>query len=113
MTDRNRKSPAAISRRRFVGLLAASSAALLARSASAEDPMAAQPADETPVPAKPAAKKPAPKPVAATLTPAQKEFDRQRASTLATAKTIREFPLSPGGELGVTFRPMRAARRGR
>ncbi len=49
---------------------------------------------------------PAPAPSAA-----QKEFDRQRAGTLATLKTLREHPLPPGGDLPVVFRPQRTRKR--
>lgn len=98
---------AAITRRRFVGLLAAGSAALAASSALAAAPKpAAKPAPK-PAP-KPAATKPASsKPSSAEL---QKEFDRQRKGTLDTLATLRKFPLPPGGDLPVVFRPLRTVR---
>jgi hypothetical protein len=43
----------------------------------------------------------------------QKEFDRQRAGTRDTIKTLREFPLPPGGDLPVVFRPLRPVRKER
>ena len=90
---------AAITRRRFVGLLAAGSAALATSSALAA---AAKPAP------KPAASKPGPtKPSSAEL---QKEFERQRKGTLDTLTTLRKFPLPPGGDLPVVFRPLRTVR---
>lgn len=82
----------AISRRRFVTMVAAGSAVLLARPGRAQDG-AAKPADAS-------ASKPT------TLSAAtQKEFDRQRAGMLATLKTLREAPLPPGGDLPVVFQP--------
>ena len=94
---------AAITRRRFVGLLAAGSAALAAPSALAAAPKpAAKPAP------KPSASKPGPsKPSSAEL---QKEFERQRKGTLDTLATLRKFPLPPGGDLPVVFRPLRTVR---
>jgi hypothetical protein len=94
-----------MSRRRFVTLLAAGSAAVAARPALA----AAAASPKRTKPAAPPAAKPAP----ATAAALQKEFDRQRAGTLDTLKTLRKFPLPPGGDLPVVFRPLRAARKGR
>ena len=96
-----------LSRRKFVSLLAAGSAAALA---PADAVAAAAAARRKPV------KAPAPKPTApAPPAPSaeQKEFDRQRANTLAALKTIREFKLPPGGDLALVFRPMTSPRRGR
>jgi len=109
MTAREKPAPAtAVSRRRFVTLVAAGSAALLAPSGVA----APAPTARHKRPGATAGKSqshaaaPAPPP-----TPAQKEFDRQRAGTLTTLKTLREFPLPPGGDLPVVFRPQRARKR--
>ena len=52
------------------------------------------------------------KPAAPAPSAAEKEFERQRASTLATLKTLREVPLPPGGDLPVVFRPRRTRRQG-
>lgn len=85
-------SASALSRRRFVTMVAAGSAVLLARPGRADE-TAAKTADA-------ATRK------ASTLSAAtQKEFDRQRAGMLATLKTLREAPLPPGGDLPVVFQP--------
>lgn len=89
----------ALSRRRFVTLVAAGSAVLLARPAAAADRRTGR---------KPAGTRTAPLSAAT-----QKEFDRQRAGMLSTLKTIREAPLPPGGDLPVVFRPRRTRRAGR
>ncbi len=89
-----------LSRRRFVALVAAGSAALLARPAAAAAPA-------------PAAKKPAKSAPAAPVRvakPAGSEIDRQRAATLETLKTIREHALGAGADLGYVFRPVRRTR---
>ena len=99
---RNIRSATPLSRRRFVTLVAAGSAVLLARPALAEPAVTRR--------RKPAA---APAPAVPSPSAAQKEFDRQRAATLATLKTLREFPLPPGGDLPVVFRPQRSRKRGR
>ena len=97
-----------LSRRRFVALVAATSAAVVAAPAGAavtRRKRAAAPGA-----------KPAPAEPAATAPPAsawQKEFERQKKSTLATLKTLRDFPLPPGGDLAVVFRPLRAGRKPR
>ena len=102
MSARRRPDAArALSRRRFVTLLATGSAAIAASPA-----LAATAA--TKKPATPPASKPA---VGATAL--QKEFDRQRAGTRDTIKTLREFQLPPGGDLPVVFRPLRPVRKGR
>ncbi|HEY6193686.1 MAG TPA: hypothetical protein VI504_01475 [Candidatus Eisenbacteria bacterium] len=109
MTAREKPRPApAVSRRQFVTLVAAGSAALLA------PPVVAASASRKPTaphrkPPIAAAEKPQPP----APTPAQKEFDRQRAGTLTTLKTLREFPLPPGGDLPVVFRPQRTGKRER
>ena len=98
------REPRRISRRRFVGMLAAGSAAALARTAAAAPaPRRRRPAVK-PTPELPATSPP---------TPEQKEFERQRASTLGVLKTIRDFDLPPGGDLAVVFRPLTGPRRGR
>jgi hypothetical protein len=102
-------SPQTLTRRGFVTLVAAGSAALLARPGLAEEVAPARkkgtsaPATAKPAPPEP----PAPPPSAA-----EKEFERQRAGTLSTLKTLREYPLPPGGDLPVVFRPQRARKRG-
>ena len=88
-----------LTRRSFVTLVAAGSAALLATPGLAADRGRTTRQKKTPE-AKPLP--PAPPPTAA-----QKEYDRQRTSTLATLKTLREFTLPPGGDLPVVFRPLR------
>jgi len=97
-----------LSRRRFVALVAATSAAVVAA------PAGAAVARRKRVPA-PAAR-PAPAESTATAPPAgawQKEFERQKKSTLSTLKTLRDYPLPPGGDLAVVFRPLRAGRKPR
>ena len=94
----------ALSRRRFVRLLAAGSAAIAASPALAAKAATAPPKK----PATPPASKPA-----ASAAALQKEFDRQRAGTLDTLKTLREFALPPGGDLPVVFRPLRRVRKER
>lgn len=105
-------TPRRLSRRHFVTLLAAGSAALAA-------PAIAAPAKRSkprtrPAPAKPAAPAaPATKSGASAASALQKEFDRQRAGTLATLKTIRDFELPPGGDLPVVFRALPRVKKGR
>jgi len=98
-------SPQTLTRRGFVTLVAAGSAALLARPGLAEEVAPAR---------KKGASAPAAKPVPPPPPPsaAEKEFERQRAGTLSTLKTLREYPLPPGGDLPVVFRPQRARKRG-
>lgn len=108
MTARRKTSPAqALTRRRFVTMVAAGSAVLLARPGLAA-PGGATRRKHSGGPAT----KPAPPP-SATSSAAQKEFDRQRAGTLATLKTLRDHPLPPGGDLPVVFRPQRTRRKDR
>ena len=90
---------ARLSRRRFVTLVAAGSAGALATG-----PVPGTGAQEAPAKAEAHAAAP---------TAAEKEFERQKKSTLATLKTIRDFPLPPGGDLAVVFRPLRATRKTR
>jgi hypothetical protein len=99
-------SPRTLTRRGFVTMVAAGSAVLLARPGLAEEAAATRRKGASAPAGKPLP--PAPPPSAA-----QKEFDRQRAGTLATLKTLREHPLPPGGDLPVVFRPQRARKRGR
>jgi hypothetical protein len=89
VSARRRPRAEKLSRRRFVSLLAAGSAAVLAS---------------------PVAGAQAPKPAPSA---AQKEFDRQLANTKSALKTIREYKLPPGGDLPVVFRPLGSPRRSR
>jgi hypothetical protein len=124
------RSKAKLSRRRFVALagVAALSAAgppsVLgpAPALAATEPVGAPDREAAGSAAATRPKKPGPsgaEPVKATTVPApapsphQKEFERQKAGTLATLKTIRAYPLPPGGELPVVFRPMRTPKKGR
>ena len=97
-----------ISRRRFVALAGASLAAAVTTGAAPVTPKK-KPASAAHAanPAAPAAK---PEPAAGGT---QKEFDRQKASTLATLKTLRAYALPPGGDLPVVFKPLRAPKKGR
>ena len=95
-----------ISRRRFVALAGAGLAAAVTTGATPATTKK-KPAAHAATPAAPAAK---PEPAAGGT---QKEFDRQKASTLATLKTIRAYPLPPGGDLPVVFKPLRAPKKGR
>ena len=106
MSDRPGKSTA-VSRRRFVAVLAAGSAALLARPAAAVAAAVA--------PVKPRAVPTArPRAAAPAMTAAQrKEFDRQRAATVETLKVIRGHVMPPGTEMASIFRARRPARKGR
>jgi len=97
VSARRRPRAEKLSRRRFVSLLAAGSAAVLA------PPVVGAPAPKS-------APKPAPSAAPST---AQKEFDRQLANTKSALKTIREYKLPPGGDLPVVFRPLSSPRRGR
>jgi hypothetical protein len=89
-----------ITRRRFVGMLAAGSAALVAGGAVAA------------VPAK--RKRPAAAAAEPALSPAdRKELERQRAATLTTLEVIRKHRMPPGTELASVFRPLKSRRAGR
>jgi len=103
-----RESPPArpLSRRRFVALVAGSAAALAS-------PAAAAPASRKPAAARSAKPLPPAAPPAPAASALEKELVRQRKSTLAALKILREYPLPPGGDLPVVFRPLRAERRGR
>jgi len=99
---------ASLSRRRFVALTGAGLAALSAGGALG----ATAPAKTTGT----KAKKPAADSTAAAPSPPmsahQKEYERQKAGTLSTLKTIRAYPLPPGGDLPVVFKPMRTPKKG-
>jgi len=93
-----------LSRRRFVALTGAGLAAL----------SAGGPALGAPEPAKSGGATKSKKPAAAAAAPAtpppsaqQKEYERQKTTTLSVLKTIRAYPLPPGGDLPVVFKPMR------
>ncbi|MCC6350415.1 MAG: hypothetical protein IT347_12580 [Candidatus Eisenbacteria bacterium] len=102
MNDRP-KPPTSVSRRRFVAVMAAGSAALLAR------PVAAA-AAAAPARARAAAGAQA----AAAMTPAQRrEYERQKSATLDTLKVIRGHAMPPGTEMASVFRARRGAKRER
>jgi hypothetical protein len=84
----------------------AGGSALGAEAKSAAKKPAATAAPGTTAPSAP----PAPAPA---MTPHQKEFERQKTGTLATLKTLRAYPLPPGGDLPVVFKPMRTPKKGR
>ena len=92
----DRPSKAAMSRRRFVTLVAAGSASLLAAG-----------------PARGAARRSAAaKPAARAMSPAtRRELERQRKSTRETLAKIRGHAMPPGTELGFVFRARQRARR--
>lgn len=89
-----------LTRRRFVGLVAASSAAWVAA------PGLAAPSRRPRTTAKP-------KPAKPTTPDVAQEIEHGRASTRETLKTVRAFKLPPGGDLSVVFVPMRGTRKGR
>ncbi len=89
------KSPAPLSRRRFVALMAAGSAALIAPGAGA-------------VATAPAKRRAA---GAATLAPVdRKELLRQQAATQATLQVIRGHAMPPGTEMASVFAPIKTRR---
>ena len=95
------------SRRRFLTLIAAGSAAIAARPAAA---LAAGPRRRHParppvgVPGAPAAEPP----------PALRaEFARQQRELEKTLKTLRDYPLEPGSDPAFVLMPMRAIRPGK
>jgi hypothetical protein len=105
------RSPAAArSRRRFMQLIAAGSAAALA------SPIAALAAEKAPV-RRPAAAKPAPRAAAPPSRPGvtAKELEKQKKYVADALKVIRDFELPPGSDQAFVYRPMRAgrARKGR
>jgi hypothetical protein len=87
-----------LSRRRFVSLLAAGSAGAVAAPALAAVRTRRRPVQKPPAP-----------PVADDAA-TRKEFERQRTQLLGALKAIRAFPLPPGGDLPVVFRPLRTPR---
>jgi hypothetical protein len=97
-----KKGSAPLSRRRFVTLLAAGSAALIAPGgaiAAATAPAA------TRRPARPAAT------ASAGLSQAdRKELIRQQAAARATVEVIRKHPMPPGTEMASIFKPLRSRR---
>lgn len=99
MSERSGK-PRPMSRRQFVTLVAAGSAALIAPAAGAAP---------APAPRKRRAGGGAGPRTASAAT--ERELARQRASTLETLKTIRGHAMPPGTELGFVFRAVRPTRR--
>ena len=93
------------SRRRFLKLMAAGSAGLLAGAASgaAAPARRAKTARAKTGSAKLAAEIPRSKAV-------QAEIESQRKYLAKTLKTIRDYPLTPGSEMAFAFRPIKAAR---
>jgi hypothetical protein len=89
-----------LSRRRFVTLVAAGSAAFVASPIAAVTPAVRRRASA------------APKPATATLSEAdRREIARQRKSTADTLTVIRKHAMPPGTEMAAIFRPRRSARR--
>jgi len=112
VSARRQSGADALSRRRFVALVAAGSASVLSTGVSgAAAKKSTKPAAKVPA-TKPTAT-PAPAPAKPAPSAEQKEFDRQKASTQTTLKTIRDYPLPPGGDLAVVFRPLRQPKKGR
>lgn len=103
------KAAPKLSRRRFVALTGAGLAAL---SAGGPALGASAPAKSSTKAKKPAADSTSAAP-APPMSAHQKEYERQKAGTLSTLKTIRAYPLPPGGDLPVVFRPMRTPKKGR
>ncbi len=93
------------SRRRFLRLVAAGSAAVVAGPVAAAVKKA--PRAKRPVPAKPAAAAAAPPTLA-------EEIRKQKASLEQSLKALRDYPLpAGGGEPGFTFVPLKARRKER
>jgi hypothetical protein len=94
------------SRRSFLKILAAGSAAVATRPAAG---LAATRARRAP-----AAKAAAPAHATAAPPPAalRAEIERQRKDLDKILKTLREFPLPPGSSPAFVFRPLRATRAG-
>ncbi len=111
--NRKPRSTPAVSRRRFVTLMAAGSAALIATPALTAAP-ALSAADDTrrKGTSTPSAKPAPPAPVPVEASRSAKELARQRAGTLATLKVVRDYLLPPGGDLPVVFRPQRSSTKG-
>lgn len=100
---------ARLSRRKFVALAGASVAAISAGAVSGVE-AAEKAAAKTKKPV--AGETAAAPPAAPAMTAHQKEFERQKASTEATLKTLRAVALPPGGDLPVVFKPMRTSKKG-
>jgi hypothetical protein len=83
-----------ITRRRFITLLAAGSAAALTA-----------PARGLAAPTPPATKRPAPGPKVLA------EIEKQKKFAADALKVIRAYPLPPGSEMAFAFRPLRPKRR--
>jgi len=93
------------SRRRFLRLIAAGSAAAVTGPAAAVA-KPGRPAKK-PAEAKPEVKGPAPPAALA------EEIRRQKATLDQGLKALRDYPLPPGSEPGFTFVPLKARRKGR
>jgi hypothetical protein len=102
-TDAAGPKPRAMTRRRFVGLVAAGASAALAAPALAATTVRRKTTRGTAA-GTPAGPPPLPPRVA-------KGLDEQRTSLARTLKTVREFELPPGSEQGFAFRPVAARRR--
>ena len=101
---KDRVQGSSLTRRRFVAMVAAGSAALVA------SPLAAA----TAAPAAAPAVRPAPRrsgAAAAMTEPDRKEFDRQRKATLDTIAVLRKHAMAPGTEMASSFRPLKSTRR--
>jgi hypothetical protein len=94
MKDRPKGST--LTRRRFVTMVAAGSAALIAAPAYAAT--ATRPAR-------------AHAGAAVMTEPERKEFERQRRATLDTLAVIRKHAMPPGTEMASVFRPLKSSRR--
>lgn len=98
-----------LSRRRFVALTGAGLAAL-----SAGGPAlgaSEKGGSKSKKPAAPAAAAAPPAPAPTPPSAHEKEFERQKKGTLDTLKTLRAYPLPPGGDLPVVFKPMRTPKK--
>ena len=99
----------AVSRRRFIKLLAAGASVALAA------PVATLAAEKSAPRSRPA---PAAKPAARAALPAgravsARELEKQKQYVEEALKAIRAFPLPPGSDPAFVFRPMRRGRKGR
>lgn len=93
-----------LSRRRFVAVMAAGSAALLARPVAVA--AATAPAKPRPAPGT------APRAAAPAMTAAQrKEYDRQKKSIVDAVEVLRTHAMPAGTEMASVFRARRPARR--
>ena len=97
-----------MSRRRFVAMVAAGSAALMAGSSGA----APAPARRSARPAARPATRPATAAPADSLSARDRaEYTRQQGVTIDTLKVIRGHDMPPGTELASVFRPIKSKRR--